>query len=51
MQSRDAEGGSVAQGKGAHLPCEVLKDAETSLSAKEHNGWIAGLVEQLYVRQ
>ena len=26
---------------------EVLKDAETSLSAKEHDGWIVGLVERL----
>ena len=48
MQSPGEMPGGVLlrKAKARNYP-EVLKDAETSLSAKEHDSWIAGLVERL----
>ena len=48
MQSpSEMPGGVLLRKAKARIYPEVLKDAETSLSAKEHDGWIAGLVERL----
>ena len=48
MQSPgEMPGGVLLRKAKARIYPEVLKDAETTRSAKEHDGWIAGLVERL----
>ena len=48
MQSPgEMPGGVLLRKAKARIYPEVLKDAEASLSVKEHDSWIAGLVERL----